>query len=163
MSGDAARVALSSEGGTLERDTPAVNVATWKWLVPSIAYALLVGMVGITTKFVLEDLPWDALFVWASVAYLAIACALVVVMKVRLQLTRGVFYAAISGVFAASGLIFLFLALEHGQAGQVVPITSAYPVVTAGFAALVLAERVSPARMIGTLLVVAGVALLGSE
>jgi transporter family protein len=64
-------------------------------------------------------------------------------------------WAAATAVLAASGLSLFFFALSRGDASQVVPATSAYPVVTLVAAALVLSEPVTPTRIVGTILVVA--------
>jgi transporter family protein len=77
-----------------------------------------------------------------------------------MRLGRGAGYGALSGALAAGALITLFLALDAGDVSRVVPITSAYPVVTVLLAALLLSERVTAGRVGATLLVVAGVILL---
>lgn len=134
----------------------------WRWFVPSVGYALVLGLLGVTTKVALDDMRWSELFVWVAVAYAVVAFALVV-GGVRPRLSQGAGFAALSGVFASSALLFLFVALEHGDAGQVVPVTAAYPIVTAAVAAAVLAERVTARRLVGTLLVVVGVVIIGLE
>lgn len=137
------------------------SAGTSGWLLPSVGHALLVGLLGIATKLALKDLRWPELVLWVAVVYGVIAIVLLSAGRVRLQRGPGSGFAALSGLFVASGLLLLFLALENGDAGQVVPVTAAYPVVTAAAAAAVLAERITPMRAIGTLLVLAGVALLG--
>ena len=51
-------------------------------------------------------------------------------------------WAAATGFAAASSLILLFYALTKGPAGQVVPASSAYPIVTLAGSALFLGERI---------------------
>lgn len=136
------------------------GVARASWLVPSLAYVLVVGMLGITTKLALEDLHWTELVLWASVSYVAIAMAMVVLGGQRLELVPDARWGALSGAFAATALITLFLALNSGDVSRVIPITSSYPVVTLALAAIVLGERVTSKRVLATILVIAGVILL---
>jgi len=130
------------------------------WLVPALGYVVAVGALGVTTKLALEDMTWPEVVLWTAVAYVAIAALLVVGGGQRLRLGRGAGYGALSGALAAGALIALFLALDAGDVSRVVPITSAYPVVTVLLAAALLSERVTTGRVGATLLVVAGVVLL---
>lgn len=135
----------------------------WRWLAPSLAYAVGVGLLGITTKLALRDLAWQEMFLWVAAGYGAVGLVLAVAFRVRIGLGRGHAFAAISGLCASSGLVFLFLALQHADAGKVVPITAAYPVLTAIIAAVALREKLTALRIVGTLLVVAGIALIGMD
>lgn len=142
---------------------PRTGGGTMSWLVPSLVYMVLVGVLGITTKLALEDLRWPELVLWTAVAYAVIAFGLVAVGGERLQLRRGAGWGAISGAFAATALIMLFLALSSGDVSRVIPITSSYPAVTLVLAAVVLGERVTPRRTAATALVIVGVILLSVD
>lgn len=139
------------------------RAATSAWLIPSLAYMLIVGMLGVTTKLALDDLRWPELVLWASVSYAVIAAGLLTVGGQRLQLERNAWWGAVSGVFAATALIMLFLALNSGDVSRVIPITSSYPAVTLVLAAIVLGERVTARRVVATALVIAGVILLSVD
>lgn len=130
------------------------------WLVPALGYVVAVGALGVTTKLALEDMTWPELVLWTAVAYAVIAVLLVGAGGERMRPGRSAGYGALSGALAAGALIMLFLALDAGDVSRVVPITSAYPVVTVLLAAVLLAERVSAVRFGATLLVVGGVILL---
>ncbi len=58
------------------------------------------------------------------------------------------------------GLTAYFHALRMGQASVVVPLTSTYPLVTVVLSILVLGEPITPTKILGVLLIVAGVMLL---
>jgi bacterial/archaeal transporter family protein len=130
------------------------------WLVPCLVYLLIMGGLGITTKLALEELTWSQVVLWTTVTYAAIAIALFVFWRVRIGVDRGNGYCAIAGVLAVSGLICFYLAVGAGEVSRVIPITSAYPVVTLFLAALTLSERVTAVRLYSTLLVVGGVVLI---
>jgi len=61
---------------------------------------------------------------------------------------------------SAIGQFFFFWALKVGSPARVVPITSAFPLVTLLLAVLFLSQRLGWQHLVGTALVVAGVALL---
>ena len=130
------------------------------WLIPSLAYIAIVGSLGVTTKLALRTLRWQDLILWATIVYVAIAAVLLVLGGTRLRIDTGNGWALLSGVLAAGGLVVFYIALGHGPATRVVPVTAAYPLLTAALGALVLSERVTPLRVGGTLLIVAGVVLL---
>lgn len=142
-------MSLPAHSGSRQRD----------WLLPALGYVVAVGALGVTTKLALEDVTWPELVLWTAVAYAVIA-ALLILAGARLRLVREARYGGLSGALAATALILLFLAVDAGDVSRVVPITSAYPVVTVALAALLLAERVSALRVGATLLVVGGVVLL---
>jgi transporter family protein len=137
--------------------------ASTRWLIPTLSYVVMVGLLGVTTKLALEDMRWPKLVLWTAFAYAVIAIGLVGAGQRRLDLNRGAAFAAASGVLAACALIMLFLALDAGEVSRVVPITSSYPVVTVLLAAALLAERVTARRLGATVLVVLGVMLLSVE
>ena len=143
----------------MERDAE----SRWQWLLPSVIYAVLLGFVGVTTKLLVRDLSWQVIFVWATMPYVVVALGLVFFAGTRLSFSVNGGYAALSGLFAALGLVTLIVALGNGEASLVVPIGATYPLVTTGVAVAVLSERVTRLRVIGTVLVVIGVAILGSQ
>jgi transporter family protein len=133
------------------------------WLVPTLAYVVMVGLLGVTTKLALEDLRWPELVLWTAISYAVIAAGLIAAGRSSLDRNRGAAFAALSGSLAACALIMLFLALDAGEVSRVVPITSAYPVVTLVLAAVILRERITATRVGATVLVVAGVVMLSVE
>ncbi len=65
---------------------------------------------------------------------------------------------------ALSGLIgqyTYFLALKDGQTSQVVPIVSAFPLMTAFISIMILNESLTAGKVIGIVMIVSGVFLLG--
>jgi transporter family protein len=131
-----------------------------RWLVPSLAYVVIVGMLGVTTKLALDDLSWEEVLLWTTVVYAVIALALMLGIRARLRLVGGAGWGVASGALAATALVMLFLAIGAGEVSQVVPITSSYPVITLLLAVAALGERVTATRAGATLLVVSGVVLL---
>lgn len=134
---------------------------TAEWLAPAVAFVVLEGALGITTKLALRSISWHQLLIWTAIGYALIAVFLVVATGEMIPFGAGVGWAVLSGIFASFGLLLFFLALERGEASNVVPVTAAYPLVTALLAALVLSEEISPLRGLGTLLVVVGIIELG--
>src|SRR5262249_36261214 len=127
------------------------------WFLPSFAYLVVIGSLGVTTKYALRTMSWEELILWTSAAYLAVGCALLAIgTPARFHGGLDGFLAGLTAlIFPAAGILFS-LALAHGPASRVVPVTSAYPLVTVLLSATFLAEGVTLLRIVGTLLVVAG-------
>jgi bacterial/archaeal transporter family protein len=94
-----------------------------------------------------------------AIVYVGVSLVLLVT-GTRFPLGVGAGWAAATAVGVAAALILFFIALTHGEAATVVPITSVYPLVTLLGAALFLSEKVTLVRGLGTALVVAGVVML---
>ena len=133
------------------------------WLLPSLGFMAVTGLLGIASKLAREELSWQELLVWTAVVYACVALLPVASRRVRLQGGRGAGWGVASGAFAATALVMLFVALGAGEVGQVVPVTASYPVFTLALAAVVLAERVTAGRVGATMLVVVGVILLSID
>ena len=79
---------------------------------------------------------------WVPVAYIVLLGSLLVIFKgTAFPLGVGGGWAAATGFAAASSLILFFYALTKGEASQVAPASSAYPVVTLIGSALFLGEK----------------------
>jgi transporter family protein len=130
------------------------------WIVPTLAYIVLVGAGGVTTKLALRTISWEQLVLWVPIVYALIAIIFVVVRGTRFPTGVGGAWGAVTAVCMALALIVLFYALTKGDASQVVPASSAYPAVTLLGSALFLAESVTLTRVLGTALVIAGVVLV---
>ena len=130
------------------------------WIAPALAYVVLLGAGGVTAKLALRTITWQELVLWVPIAYLVVAAALVVFGDTAFPLGVGGGWAAVTAVCASSALVLFFYALTKGPASQVTPVTSAYPVVTVIGSALLLAEKITLIRGLGTALIVVGVVLL---
>jgi len=125
------------------------------------AYIVLLGATGVTTKLALRTIDWRQMVLWLPVCYALFCIGFVLANGTRFPLGTGGAWAALTAFCAAAALILFFYALTKGDASVVVPVGSAAPVVTLIGSAIFLSESVSPPRVIGTLLVVAGVFLIG--
>lgn len=130
------------------------------WLVPSLLYTVMIGGLGVATKLALRHLSWQEAVLWTALVYVVIAVGMIGGGIAGVHVGPGTLMAILAGVLAAGGLIVFFIALRHGEASRVVPVTSAYPLVTLGLSAFVLAEHLSAVRVLGAALVVGGVVLL---
>jgi bacterial/archaeal transporter family protein len=129
------------------------------WVLPAVLYVLFLGASGVTTKLALRTITWEQMVLWVPIAYIGIAIVLLAT-GTRLPLGTGGGWAAVTAVLVSAALVLFFIALTHGEASTVVPVTSVYPVVTLIGAALFLSEKITLVRGAGTALVVAGVVLL---
>lgn len=129
------------------------------WILPTLGYILLLGAGGVTAKLALRTISWQQLVLWVPIVYILCALSLAIA-GTRLPLGAGGGWAAATALCAAASLILLFFALTKGDAGKVIPASSAYPVVTLAGSALFLSEKITIVRGLGTALVVLGVVLL---
>lgn len=130
------------------------------WIVPTLGYIVLLGATGVTTKLALRTISWEQMVLWVPLAYAAFSILFVIFRGTSFPLGAGGGWAAATAFCASAALILFFLALTRGEAGKVVPVSSAYPVVTLVGSALFLAEAVTFLKIVGTVLVVGGVILL---
>ncbi len=67
----------------------------------------------------------------------------------------------VSGVLAGVlGMFTYFSLLKSGQASKIVPLTAAYPLVTALLSFLLLGEKLTPLRLLGISLTILGLIIL---
>lgn len=130
------------------------------WVLPTAGYVVLLGAGGVTAKLALRTITWQQLVLWVPIAYLVFAAVFIFLQGARLPLGAGGAWAALTAACASGALVLLFVALTKGDAATVVPVTSAYPLVTLIGSALFLSERLTVERGVGAALVVAGVVLL---
>jgi transporter family protein len=129
------------------------------WILPTLGYMVLLGAAGVTSKLALRTITWEQLVLWVPLAYIVFSVALVA-KGTKFPLGVGGAWAAATAFCAAASLILLFFALTKGDASQIVPAGSAYPVVTLIGSALFLGESITTSRIIGTALVVVGVIVI---
>ncbi len=129
------------------------------WVVPAVLYIVFLGASGVTTKLALRTISWEQMVLWVPIVYVSL-CVVLLATGTRFPLGSGGGWAALTAVCVAAALVLFFIALTHGDAATVVPVTSVYPVVTLIGAALFLSEKITLVRGLGTALVVGGVVLL---
>jgi uncharacterized membrane protein len=132
------------------------------WLLPALGYVVTVGIAGITTKVALRTIDWQQVVYWVPIAYILFCILLALVYHKPMAFGAGGAWAALTAVCAAAGLICLFYALSKGEAGVVVPTTSAYPVIALVGGALFLSESITLQKLIGTALVIGGVVVISA-
>ena len=130
------------------------------WFVPALGYVLLLGAAGVTTRLALRTITWEQVVLWVPVAYLTFSAILAITRGARFPLGIGGAWAAVTAFCAAGALVLFFYALTKGEASTVVPATSAYPLVTLVGAAIFLGERITVVRVIGAVLIIAGVIVI---
>jgi transporter family protein len=140
-----------------------VKTVTGRWLIPALCYLVITAGLGVTTKLSLRHLRWPDMIVWTAIVYAVSAVVIAIVRGAHLGLGVGDVWAVASGVLAVTGLVALFVALDNGPVTKVVPVTAAYPLVSALLAIAVFGERISLFRAGGILMVVLGVVLLSVQ
>ena len=129
------------------------------WLVPTLAYVVTLGALGVTSKLALRTLDWQELVIWSAGAYLVVATVLALT-GTGIHFESNTWWAVVSAAIVVTSLILLYVALGNGEASKIVPITAAYPAVTMIGAALFLSESITLAKAGGMVLVLVGVLVL---
>lgn len=132
------------------------------WILPSLIYIIFLGTLGITTKLALRHIGWQDMIVWTTIVYMLISIGMLVAGQAKIAVGPGTLAAIGSAVLASTALIALYIALGKGDASTVVPFTSAYPIITLILSVLVLAEKITPLRGAGAVIVILGVAMISA-
>ena len=132
------------------------------WLVCAIYYALSVGSLGVTSALALKNLRWPDLVLWSGLGYVLVVAILLATGNTAIKITTGSWWAILSAALAITGLISLYVGLQHGSAAKVVTVGAAYPAVTVLLAAIFLSEPLTFPHVMGVALVVAGAVLISA-
>ncbi|HHY38195.1 MAG TPA: EamA family transporter [Clostridia bacterium] len=75
--------------------------------------------------------------------------------------TQSLVFLIAEGIFASLlGHLAYYYALKYGEAASLVPVTAAYPLVTVAVAGLLLGEQLTWTKVVGALLIVAGILVI---
>jgi drug/metabolite transporter (DMT)-like permease len=136
------------------------------WLLYALTAAVCWGIWGVLAKGPSRELSgWmtQILFTFALVPSAILAgCSKQV--RVGSDKPRGLFWGLVSGLIAAAGNIFFYLALEAGADTSIaVPLTNIYPLVTIFIAWIWFNERLNLIQAAGILIAVGAIVLLSGE
>ena len=137
-----------------------MDSATGRWLLPALVFVVFTGLLGVTIKLALRHVEWPYILLWTGIVYFVLGVITLATGHAALSFGPGIGWAALSGLFAAIGLIGSFVALQHADAVVAVPVMSTYPVVTVIASVAILSEAISAPRIVGILLILAGVIVL---
>lgn len=145
---------------------PAKSPLLPPWLLYTLTAATCWGIWGVLSKGPSRELSgWvtQMLFTFALVPSVIFA-ALSKNVRTGTDKPRGLFWGFVSGLIAAAGNIFFYLALEAGaDTGIAVPLTNIYPLVTIVLAYFWFKERLNLIQGGGILIAVAAIILLSGE
>ncbi|MDP3069923.1 MAG: DMT family transporter [Opitutaceae bacterium] len=136
------------------------------WLLYTLTAATCWGIWGVLSKGPSRELSgWmtQMLFTFALVPSVVFAARSKNV-RTGTDKPRGLFWGFVSGLIAAAGNIFFYLALEAGADTAIaVPLTNVYPLVTIVLAYFWFKERLNLIQGAGILIAVAAIILLSGE
>lgn len=130
-----------------------------------VVTALLWGTTPVMEKFGLRLVdPFTGLVIRNLAVALILLLVVLVTGKVETILktdSRALIIFAVSGLMAGLlGMWTYFLVLKMEPASKIVPLAATYPLVTAILSVFLLGEKFSPVRLIGTILIIAGIWLV---
>jgi uncharacterized membrane protein len=128
----------------------------------SIAATLLWGVWGITAKLAADRLGhWPSLFLYSCVSFLTITIMFTATgSTLRGVSSGGLVLALAAGLSGGLAVASFQKALSCGPLSTTISLTALYPLVPVLYGAIVLSERVTPARGLGMGLAIAAGILL---
>lgn len=132
------------------------------WLGLSLLTVAFWGLWGLLLKIALQGVSWPQLFVVGTLTSLPVTAVVLAVLRPSLALAPAVLAPAIAAqLLGILGAIALYTALESGgRASVVIPLTAAYPVLTAALSFAVLREEPEPTKLVAVALFVAATVLV---
>jgi len=133
------------------------------WLFYALLSALFAGLVGVVGKIGVEEVdPITATAIRAAI--MAILSILFAFAMGRTDLSKvdagALGYIALAGLFGAASWMAYFKALSVGEASRVIPVDRTSVVFGVILAALVLGERLTLPKAVGSVLIVMGAILV---
>ena len=137
------------------------------WLHFALLSAFFAGLVGIFGKAGVGRVEPSQTALLAALRAGIMALSLVAWMLARRQTgnlhtiaPRAWIFIVLTGLCGAAAWSCEFRALELGQASRVIPVDKLSLLITVGFAALFLGEKLTPFKAIGAILILAGTLLI---
>lgn len=128
-----------------------------RWQLWVMATVLAWGTWGFLNGMALRNHHWQQLIVWGLPMTAVIAVILWLVFSTRSGFEPRAFaWASLIQLAAIAGVVFFYQALKSENMALVVPLSAAYPVVTAILAVVFGKEHLRPVQVLGIVLVVAG-------
>lgn len=145
---------------------PPRRISLPPWLLYALAAAVCWGIWGVLSKGPSRELSgWmtQILFTFALIPSAIMAC-LSRQVSVGTNKPKGLFWGFVSGLIAAAGNIFFYLALESGADTSIAtPLTNVYPLVTIVIAWFWFKERLNWVQAIGIVIALAAITMLSGE
>ena len=135
------------------------------WLIFAAIALVFWGVSGITQKLSTNRISSELSFLWFAYAMIAISAVLVFTVTMQWHVRPLIFWLSVAGgTLNGLGALTSFTALESGgKASIVISLISLYPLLTVGFAVLVLHERLTGVQAAGIVLAVISAILLSLE
>ncbi len=130
------------------------------WLIPTLGYIAVLGIWGLTGKLALRSLSWQDALLITAIVYAIVAAGLVLLGQADLKSDSNTWWAVAAAACVISALVLFYVALGTGEVSKVVPVSAAYPAVGMVLAAVFLSESLTAGKVLGALVVIAGVVLI---
>ena len=134
-------------------------------IIIALMAAFFFGLSPILEKTGLKEVdPLTGLFIRSAVVFSIILIAFIALGKtgeIQNIDTTTILYLGAGGISAGLvGHLLYYYALKEGEASEVVPVTSIYPLIALVLAVVFLGEKVGLQKLAGAILIVLGVILI---
>ena len=131
------------------------------WIVYALVTVVMWGAWGTLGKVALRHVTWvQASLIFGLMTVMGCALLFGMVRRESRWQAADLGAAALTGVLGTVGLLTFYLALEHGKASLVVPLTGLYPVLTVVLSILFLGEHITRMQTAGVVCAVVAVGLI---
>jgi transporter family protein len=132
------------------------------WLGWSVISLIAWGVWGVVAKQALQGLPWQQVYLFAAAASFGTAAVIALVARAEFALAPQFALPALAvGALGATGALGVYLALSTGgRASVVIPLTAAYPVITALLSVAFLREELGPTKLVAVIMFVVATILV---
>ncbi len=135
------------------------------WLIFALLSALFAAATAILAKIGVKDVNSNLATAIRTVVILVFAWGIVLAQGTAKQLSSisrtSLLFLILSGIATGLSWLFYFRALQLGEASRVSPIDKLSLVLTIILAAFILKEKITPAILIGAVLMSIGAILIG--
>jgi transporter family protein len=135
------------------------------WILFATIALVFWGITGVTQKLATNHINSQLSFLWFAFAMIAISVVLVLAVPMHWHVPTYIFWLAVAGgTLNGLGALTSFTALESGgKASIVISLISLYPLLTVGFAVVVLHEKLTAGQGVGIVLAIVAAILLSLE
>lgn len=131
------------------------------WLLPAGLALFCYGFWGFFPKLATPYLNSNSIVLYQNLGTLLVSVVILVFYPGPLQIhSKGMTFAALSGIAGVIGTFFFVLALSKGNAATITAITALYPLITLLMAVLFLHETLTLRQGIGFFMAVTAVFLI---
>jgi transporter family protein len=131
------------------------------WFTPSIISLCSFGFWGLFSKLSVDYIDFKSAIIYQTIGVIVVAMIGLGMVDFRpATVSKGIWFAILTGLFYALGCLFYFVAASRGKIITVVTLTAFYPLVTILLSYFLLKEPITGKKIMGMVLASIAICLL---